>query len=351
MAYGGKPSLSYKQKRRSFLNPRVLIVVLVIVFLGLCLIGRGSFSRIGCTNDTGVLQNYVTQVKKITDRTNKIGTDFADLRTNMKSLARKTLDERLTTMAKDSRTILTDAKEIEVPPEMADAHNNLLMSLELRAIALENYKPAVFNALSDQDLEVSGKQVALAMRDLAFSDRAFGLFKDKVTKALKDNDITFITAPASVFLAGETEYEVANVLEFLRSVKEAGGDLTEKHGIGIAEVVVEPAAVSENDDGVSVLPAADTITVTVTIENQGNQLEVNIPVEATLKSETQPKPQQKELSVSSLPAGQKKSVKFTALKPTPGDIVNMLTIRAGPVPNEQWLDNNVSEIKFTMQRK
>jgi hypothetical protein len=345
-----KSTLSYRQKRRPVFNPRILIIILVIVFFFLCLIGSGRLNSFGCGGDTSALQNYMTQTKKISDRSNKVGTDFADLRTNIKSLARKDLDKKLTDMAKESRTILADAKKVEVPTKMVDANSYLLISLELRASALESYKPAIFNALGDNDLEVSAKQVSLALKDMAFSDRAFAMFKDKAAKVLKDNNTTFISPPTSVFLAGDAEYEFANVLEFLKGIKETAVDLTEKHGIAIVEVVMEPAATSDKD-GVFVLPFAAEVAVTVTVENQGNQLEVNVPVVATLKSETQPKPQSKKVSITSLPAGQKKTIKITGLKATSGDIVNMLTIQAGPVPNEKFLDNNMSELKFTMERK
>lgn len=347
MAY--RSGLSYKQKRRPTLNPRVVIAILVIVFLLLCLIGQGTFSRIGCSDNTAELQTYINQVKKIADRTNKIGTDFADLRTNMKTLSRKDLQKRLDTEIKDSKTIAADTVKIPVPDEMKDANMYLVVSLNMRISALESYKPAIFNALTDTDLEVSGKQVSLALKDLAFSDRAFAMFKDKAAAVLKERKATFVATPASVFITGDTEFEQATVLEFLRNLKQSN-DLTEKHGIAISEVVVEPASVSEND-GVFVLPQAATITVTITVENQGNQLEVNVPVTATLKSETQPKPQQKKSPIASLPAGQKKTVKITGLKPTAGDIINMLSIEVGPVPKESFLDNNVSEYKFTMERK
>jgi hypothetical protein len=344
-----KSGLTYKQKRRTIFNPTLIIIILVIVFLLLCIIGNGTFKGFGCSKDTSELQTYINQVKKIADRTNKVGTDFADLRTNMKSLARKDLKARLDALAKDSRTIAADAAKIPVPSEMNDANTYLLVALNIRTAALESYQPAIFNALQDTDLEVSGKQVSLALKDLAFSDRAFEIFKDKAQKVLKGQKITFVAVPASVFIAGDTEFEQATVLEFLKNVKESG-DLTEKHGIAISEMVVEPVSLSENN-GVFVLPQAATITVTVTIENQGNQLEVNIPVNATLKSETAPKPQTKKSSIGSLPPGQKKTIKITGLKPTPGDIINMLSIEAGPVPKESFLDNNIAEYKFTMERK
>lgn len=349
MAYS-RGTLSYRQKRKPLSNPRVIIVVLVLVFLLLCLIGRGAFSRIGCSNDTSAIQNYVNQVKKIADRTNKVGTDFADMRNNIKSLARKDLQAKLDKIAKDGKTITADAKKIEVPTEMTEANRYLLVSLELRATALESYEPAIFSALGDTDLEVSARQLSLSLRDIAFSDRAFGLFKEKAQTVLKNTEITFVSAPTSVWLTVDGEYEAANVLQFLQTIKTSAPDLTEMHGIAISEVTLDPAATADND-GVGSLPSTATVSVSVTIENQGNQLEVNVPIVATLKSETQPKPQQKKATIASLAAGEKKTIKISGLTPTKGDIVNMLTIQAGPVPNEKFLDNNMSELKFTVAAK
>jgi hypothetical protein len=348
LAYG-RGNLSYRQKKKT-LNPKIVIVVLVILFLLLCLLGRGTFSNFACGSNTSELQTYINQVKKLTDRSNKVGVDFTDMRANIQSLARKDLETRLNAMTKDSMTIVADAEKLEVPEQMAVANGYLLVALRLRASAFDTYKPAIFNALEDSDLEVSAKQVSLSMKDLAFGDRSYALFKSSAENVLKDNSISFVTVPASVFLAGENEYEVASVLEFLRSIKASAPDLTETHGLAILEITVNPAPLADND-GIAALPAATTISVTVKVENQGNQLEVNIPVEAILKSETQPKPQTKKASIASLPAGQTKEITISGLKPTAGDIINMLTIQAGPVKNEKFLDNNMTEFKFTVEPK
>ncbi len=345
-------NLSYSRRRRSFLNlnPRIVIVILVVIFLFLCLIGRGTFSRIGCQPDRSTdLRNYANDAKKVVESSNKTGKSFNQIRSSIKDMSRKDLEKQLTSLMAESKKTLDEAQEITVPDEMKNAQTYLIVALDLRASALQSFKPAMFNALSDQDLEVSGKQVSASLKDVSLSDRAYVLFQTKVAKILQDTKITDIQLPASVYLPQGNEYELAAVLEFLRSIKEAG-NLSQLHGVAISEMTIEPGAKSEND-GVSVLPASDTISVNLTIENQGNQTEINIPVEVTLKSETQPNAQKKSKSIASIAPGQKKSIKITDLKPTSGDIINMLTVRVGPVPGEKLIDNNVVEYKFTVERK
>ncbi len=351
MTNGG--GLKYSRRRRTFLNlnPRLVIVILVVVFLFLCLIGRGTFSRIGCQPDRSTdLRNYASAAKKVVDASNKTGQSFNQIRASIKNMARKDLEKQLTSLIKESKKTLEEADKITVPDEMKNAHSYLIATLDIRATALESFKPAMFNALSDQDLEVSGKQVSASLKDISLSDRAYSLYQAKVTKILKDNKVTDIKLPGSVYLPQGNEYELSAVLEFLRNVKEST-NLTQLHGVAIAEMTIEPAAKDKTDDSVSILPEADSIKITITIENQGNQTEINIPVEVTLKSETQPNAQKKNKSIASIAPGQKKSVTITDLKPTSGDIINLLTVRVGPVPAEKLIDNNVLEYKFIVERK
>lgn len=350
MAYGDK--LSYKRrKRRSLkLDPKLIIAILVIVFLFLCLIGQGTFSRIGCQSDqTAGLKNYVEETKKVTAESNKLGKDFTKLRNSISEISRDDLEKQLTTLKNKAEKIEENGQKIEVPSEFETASLYFLVSLDLRTSALEKIKPAIFNALGDKDLEVSGKQVSLALKDIALSDRAFAIFHSKVEDTLKRNKVSDISAPSSVYLTAGNEYEMANVLEFLQGLK-GSETLTPLHGVAITEILVEPEAVSEEDD-INYLPNADTISITVTIENQGNEVEINVPVEVTLKSETDPEPRKKKKTIGSIAPGKTKSVSFTDLKPTTGDITNLLTISAGPVANEKFIDNNVIEYKFTMKRE
>lgn len=350
MAYGDR--LSYGRKRRSSfqLNPRIVIVILVFVFLLLCLIGRGTFSSFGCQPDRSVeYKNYAAETKKVADQSTKLGQNFAALRNSMKDLSRKDLEAKMDGLIKDSAKVAEAGRKIAVPEGLETADVYFRITLDLRSTAFEKVKPAIFNALGDKDLEVSAKQVSLALRDMAFSDRAFELYRGALSEFLTKNKVAGVTAPLSVYLPAGTEFEMANVLDLLQSVK-GSSSLSQLHGVAISELRLEPAAKSESG-GVGKLPFTAAVSITVTVENQGNQVEVNVPVEVTLKSETQPTPQKKKKSIGSINPGQKKTITITDLKPTGGDIINLLTVSAGPVANEKFIDNNVLEYKFTVERK
>lgn len=348
MSYEKTP---YARKRRPAwgITPRVVIVALVIVFLLLCLVGRGTFSRIGCSNRASALKSYIDETKRLADRTNAMGRDFNDLRVNIKTTSRKDLEKGLDKLIKESKTLTEDSRKVSPPDDMEKAHLYLILAFELRAAALERFKPAIFNALTDKDLEVAANQVSLALKDFTLSDHAFGLFHEEAQKVLDQNKVSYVSAPSSTFLPAGTEYEIENVLEFLKELQGVSS-LSELHGLGVAEITVKPAPKSELQ-GVSTLPYADSVSATITVENQGNQVEINIPVKVTLKSETQPKAQEVTKSLGSVNPGQKKAITITGLKATPGDIMNLLTVSVGPVPNEKFLENNTLEFKFIMENK
>lgn len=347
MAYETMP---YNRRRRPSwgINPRVIIVALIVIFLLLCLIGRGTFSRLGCSR-AGALKDYINETRKVTDQSNKFARDFNDVKNNIKEVSRKELNQRLDNLARSTKKIASDARKIEPPAEMEKANLYLILSLDLRASSFDRLKPAIFNALADKDLEVAAKQVSFALKDLTLSDRAFSLFHSEAQKVLGSHKVSFVSAPSSVYLSSGAEYEIGNVLDFLKDIQGVSS-LSEIHGVAIAELSVKPEAKSEIN-GVSKLPNTDSISMTVTVENQGNQVEVNIPVKITLKSETQPKAQEARKTIGSLSPKQKKSVTIVNLKPTTGDIINLLTVTAGPVPGEKFLENNTLEYKFTVERK
>jgi hypothetical protein len=295
------------------------------------------------------LEEYVGKVNKIAERSNQIAKGFDALKSNVAGISRKELKSRLSLYAKDSKKILEDCKKIEPPEDMKKAHLYLTFSLELRAEGLENYKPALFNALKDIDLEVASSQVSISLKDLALSDRAYLKFVSEAEGVLKKEGVKK-SIVSSKFLAQDTAYEKTSIIPYLQELKGVKS-LEEVHGVGIAELSTEPKQIKFiASKKLAILPSAAEISVAVTIENQGNQIELNVPVVATLKSETRPKEQKEQMYVTSLSPEHKKTVIISGLKPTQDpDVVNLLTVTVGPVPNEKFTGNNVTEFKFIME--
>jgi hypothetical protein len=345
-AYSAR-KMRFPQQTRSKKSPTRLLVLLIVLLVLLYLVGL--FSRSLSSGGTGELETYAENANKIVEQSNQVAKGFNGLMTDVKDVSRKDLKSRLSDYSKESKKTFEECKKIEPPEELTQAHVYLTFSMELRADGLKTYSPALFNALKDQDLEVASGQVAGSLKELALSDRAYQKFATEVKRVLKSKGIKQSFA-ASEFLPNDTAYEKASVLSYLEELKGSKG-LEEIHGINVVELSTKPKQIKYvSSKKLAVLPSADAITATVVIENQGNQLEVNVPVVATLKSVTDPEEQKKRIYIPSLSPGKKKEVTFSGLKPTQEtDVANLLTITAGPVPKEKFTGNNASEFKFVME--
>ena len=339
--------MRFPKQARSKKSPTRLLVLL-IALLALCyLIGLLSQSISG--RSTRAIEDYVEKSAKVVEKSNRVAKGFNGLRTDTEDISRKELESRLSAYSKESRNVLKECEKIEPPEELGKAHLYLIFCMELRDDGLDKYSPSLFNALKDKDLEVASGQIAGSLKELALSDRTYQEFASEIKRILKKKGIKKSIAD-SKFIPKDTVYEKASIMAYVEDLKGAKG-LEEIHGIGISELTTKPKQIKyTSSKKLAVLPSADTISVTVTVENQGNQLEVNVPVIATLKSVTKPAEQKKRVYIPSLSPGQKKSVTISGLKPTQdSDVTNLLSVNAGPVPKEKFTGNNVSEYKFIME--
>lgn len=345
-AYSTK-RLRFAQKKPRRKSPTRLLVLLIALLVLFYLIGLISRSLGGI--DTSALEKYVADANRIAERSNRVAKGFDGLKSNVAETSRKELKSRLLDYAKESKKISEDCKKIEVPDDLQEAHTYLKFCLELRAEGLEKYTPALFNALKDNDPEVASGQISLALKDLALSDRVYVKYSSESKDVLKKYGVK-ASITLSKFLAQDTAYEKTSILPYIQELKGAKS-LEEVHGIGLLEMSTDPKQIKFiSSKKLAVLPAADTVSVTVVVENQGNQVEMNVPVIATLKSETEPKEQKKQAYFTSLAPGEKRDLTISGLRPTQdSDVVNLLTVTAGPVPNEKFTDNNVNEYKFIME--
>jgi hypothetical protein len=101
---------------------------------------------------------------------------------------------------------------------------------------------------------------------------------------------------------------------------------------------------------VSILPYSKTFTVKVSVQNQGNQEEDDVPVVATLDQDPPTTQQKKTQKITRLKPGETATLVFEDIVPGTGsNIVNALKVTAGPVPGEKKTDNNTMELHFIMR--
>ncbi|MDI6891663.1 MAG: hypothetical protein QMD08_01495 [Actinomycetota bacterium] len=341
LKYSRKNMRFIKRRRRAAPLRLLLLLILILALIYLVGLIGGRFEK-GRLKD---LRAYATSVDGIARTSNKVAADFNEL-WEATDLSESELRRRLDSYIEKSEELVEECGKMDVPREMEDAHIYLSLCLELRAKGLSSYKLALFGALEDIDVEVASGQIALALKDITLADRAYSLYRVEAQGVLEKKDVG-ASIPESTFLKDETVYEKTNLVDYIKRLKGVE-ELEEVHGVAITALSTQPEQKKYDPArGLAELPRSEELLVVITVENQGNQVERDIPVVVTLKSEIDPREQKRETKMSSLLPGEKKTSTISGLKPVAG-VVNLLTVTVGPVPNEKYTRNNVREFKFTM---
>jgi hypothetical protein len=292
-------------------------------------------------------ENYYKNVKPLVVKSNKLAGDFKSLWVKAGEVKRTQLEKELDQLAKEASQLEKQVNKLSPPKKFEKAHLYLQMSFELRREGLKNYKPALFNALEHQDIEVASHQVRNALMDLTLSDRAYANFRGEAHKLLKARKLK-LAFPSSVFLPSSF-FEQADLLEYLKSLK-GTASLKEVHGLAIISIATKPRRKSyDSSKGLNILPHTDFLMVTIEVENQGNVDEKDVPIRASLTSETNPKVNEYKLELPLIKKGERKAVTFeNILISNDRGVVYLLTIEAGPVPGERYAGNNKVEFKFSL---
>jgi hypothetical protein len=120
------------------------------------------------------------------------------------------------------------------------------------------------------------------------------------------------------------------------------------HGVALERAVFMPDGLEIGADGQYELTASVSQTVVVTILNQGNVVERQVPVTVILSSP--PSPQQKKtVTVQELSAGETVEVQVSGLDISEYSGVTV-TVEVGPVPGERYIGNNSIAARVIPQR-
>ena len=327
----------------------ILIIAVVIVALVICWIfGRGcGGNREARENEK--LRKYTTDVNKLIASSAAVGAQFDSLRKEAGNMSRDDLSRKMEQLTDQAKTVASEAGKVEVPEKAAGLQPLLQLSLDLRVAGLEKFKSSILDVLDKKNLDSAPATMTQGLMDLVVSDQAFQRFRGTLESKLKAANVGFEKVVDSAYVPKMDDALSAEVSVYIGEL--AGTDSGDEiHGVAVVGLTTSPARVDRTESGISILPYSKTFTVTITVENQGNQEEENIPVVAELTQDSGGNPQKKTQKIASLKANESKSVVFEGLTPATGaEIVNLLKITAGPVKRERKTDNNVMELEFIMR--
>ncbi|HLA81406.1 MAG TPA: CARDB domain-containing protein, partial [Thermoleophilia bacterium] len=265
---------------------------------------------------------------------------------------RKDIQTRLDQYISSSEELETQAKTMDAPSELIDqdVHQFLILVMTFRHKGLVDLKPSLMNALEVQDTEVSAEQITRALSYLTNSDFLYReVFIPRATEILKARNLTGVNIPSTEFLADADLASKSRVQEILADLKSTG-NLQAVHGVALAKVIASPDDKEIVAGSTYNLTSSDRLAFLVTVENQGNMSEKDVPVKVTLISPDSATPQEKSLSIKELKPKEEITVTVEGLNPTTYGEVATLKVEVGPVVDEKFRDNNSIEasVIFTL---
>jgi hypothetical protein len=310
----------------------IIIIVIVIVFVARAVIHSGEAAD---------FQRYMTSVSDILKRSDKVGGDLMQLLQNPGDTNRTQIQVQLDKFVADCESLEVEAKALDAPKVLVDesAHQIFLLVMSFRQKGLTDLKPAIMNALDVQDTEVAVEQISHALQYLVVSDFLYDeVFVPKATAILQQKQLAGVTVPPTNFISDDEITSAKNVLDMLEGLKSTG-DRQAVHGVAVTKVVALPDEKEITAGGTFNLTSSDSLTFKVTVENQGNMAEKNVPVLITLQVGSQ-EAQRKTVTIPQIKPKAEVTVDVTGLQPTPYGDVAVFRVKVGPVANEKYTQNN-----------
>ncbi|MBC7229966.1 MAG: hypothetical protein H5T74_06200 [Actinobacteria bacterium] len=334
----------FSRRRR---NPAPAIIVAIVVLILGCWLFNLTCGKGGKEVSTSALTEYVNRVRPIIDTSTSVGSGWNAIRSSLAQLVADPdgLNQQLTGVEQSCLDLLEQAKAIEAPEGLGNAHAALLICLEQRYRGAKTFRSDLVNSLNAVDLDVYARSISEDLQELMHSDGSYRFYRRAVTEALEKSGIQDV-APLtdSVWLSDWTNASYENVKAFLTNLRG-----TEVHGVAVGAVILEPEGKVEEIGGEDIhrLPETEALNITVNVENQGNRAERDVTVTVSLYTERNPAPTRQEQTITSINPGETLQVSFRDLRPTPG-VRNILEIKVSPVPQESFLENNQKLIYFTV---
>lgn len=340
--YSGSPTGERKRRQKRVLPKpllrlllvlaAIIIVVVVIVFAAKAVIQSGEAAD---------YQTYMTATADILKRSDKVGASITELLTNPGDTNRMEIQARLDELAVQAEKLKVETEVLDAPKALVDEgiHQFLLLVMGFRQTGAENLKLALMNALEVEDTEVPSEQISGALRYLINSDFIYEkVYVPQAKNHLAKKGLS-VSIPSTTFFSDPDLASTAKVLNMLEGLKSTG-NLQSVHGVALDKVVAMPDNKEITAGGTFNLTLTDQLKFVITVENQGNMDEKNVPVVITLLAAGSAEPQKAKTEIPQIKAKAKVTVEIKDLEPTAYGEVALLNVKVGPVPEEKYSDNN-----------
>jgi hypothetical protein len=294
-------------------------------------------------------KSYMDKVTPIAQSSAATGTAALSQELSSPDLKLVDLHSKLEQWSRQQQQDYDEALRLVPPAPLQSAHQQVLATLQLRAIGLTGLADTLAEAGDKSPDEVAAllakKSELLSASDLVWSQ----LFRLPATQAMSRAGVVGVIAPPSQLVVNPVVISAHSFREVYASLKATtpSGKVTGLHGSELMGTVAvagdSTKALSTSTSNPTTVDVAANLTFKVSFKNGGNFEEFKVPVTLTVivfGKQVLPKPLKK--VVPSIQKGETTTVDFGNLQLPTSAFGAQATVHVevGKVPGEKKLDNN-----------
>ena len=317
-----------------FVVGAIVVVVLLVFLVQSC---RGESKQ-------NAYRDYMGEVQRIARGSVGVGRDLNDVLTTRGKRQGEIVSD-LTGLAQQQSQFAAQARELDPPGPLRVEQQNLVEVLQLRASGLSRLADAFRQTAESRDASAAGELLAEQARLLVASDVNWDFyFKEPAVRELKRQGITGVAVPDSDFVQNSELASARSMVPIFRRINGAatGGAPTGVHGNTLVQTRVLPSGevLSETEENAPIRASTD-LAFEVTVENTGENQEVEIPV--TLTIQTQTRPITKREVIDLIDVGETRTVVFSDIGQPDFGQPTTIKVAVTPVRGEKNPGNNSAE--------
>jgi hypothetical protein len=314
----------------------VLIIILLLLAVKGCLNAR---------KERG-FENYVSDLTDIATQSNTLAAGFFErLLEPPADSDPLTLEAQISSDRGAAEGLLQRVQSLDTPDELADAQTELEQTFELRRDALAGVADDISTALGNEGRSEAIDRIAGDMRAFLASDVLYARAQHDIEEVLKEQNVSG-KVPDSIFLPEPVDrwLDHLQLSTVLSSFASASGAIQGVHGLALLQTEIDKTVLTADADNTVSLGKGPP-SITVQVQNQGDQAESEVTVSYSLSGGAVPI--EGEDQIPKLDASGITDLKIPLSDVPDVDVPLTLEIEVLPVPGEEVAENNAATYNVT----
>ena len=340
------------QRRRRRSNPgrtRTQRLVILAVVLFLIVFGLALWVR-ACQHDRKVAsyRDYFEGVSTAIADSGALGKQLDQLVGNPTKYSRKELVNKLQQLSAKQDEIAVRASRLVAPDTLAAEQAAFADGMRVRADGFKQFTAAMLGSLANKKV-TAGQLAALegyfSGPDAYYMSRVYLPARN----VMNAQGVSDVAVPTATWYLKSRTFELTRLQELLSSVG-SSTKLSGIHGVGLVKVVAQPGDVALIGNGVTTVSASADLAFDVTVQNQGDVTESDVPVTVSIKPPGSDAISQTG-TIATLPSNKSQTVTVQGFAIPAEALSKQCTVKvtAGPVKGERVTTNNSATYKILLQ--